>query len=419
MKEIKVPMLPESVVDATVAKWHKKTGDFVQEGENLVDLETDKIMLEVPAPDSGTLGELLVQEGATVIAEQVLTKLALGEAASATSEVKTAATASESEDAPASAVVSEGVVAPADTSSTASSKVSPAVRRFLDEHQLTADQVEATGKDGRLTMDDVRRFVAQGSVAKGAPAAVAEQGGATRAVVSGGDRAQERVPMSRLRARVAQRLVQAQQTAAMLTTFNEVDMHAVMQLRARYKDRFAQVHDTKLGFMSFFVSACVAALKAFPEVNAAIDGQDIIYHHYFDVGIAVSSPRGLVVPVLRNAQSLAMADIERQIKDYALRARDGKITLEEMMGGTFTITNGGVFGSMLSTPILNPPQSAILGMHNIIERAVVIEGKVEVRPMMYLALSYDHRIVDGSQSVRFLVTIKELLEDPSRLLLAI
>jgi 2-oxoglutarate dehydrogenase E2 component (dihydrolipoamide succinyltransferase) len=408
MSEIKVPMLPESIADALVAKWHKQAGDFVREGDNLIDLETDKVMLEVPATQDGVLGALLVKEGDTVVAEQALTSIKAGKAPAESQpsekqadEVKHEAEAKQ--EIGASAAAPESAM-----------PISPAVRRLLDTHEVDALLVKGTGKDGRLTTADVKAVVDnQGDAAKSAT----QQSEPAR--VSTGPRTQERVPMSRLRARIAERLVQAQQTAAMLTTFNEVDMHAVMQLRSRYKDQFEKTHDTKLGFMSFFVSACVAALKEFPEVNASIDGNDVLYHHYFDIGIAVSSPRGLVVPVLRDAQNLSMAGTEKQIKDCALRAREGKLTLEEMTGGTFTITNGGVFGSMLSTPILNPPQSAILGMHNIIQRPVVVEGAIEIRPMMYLALSYDHRIIDGSQSVRFLVKVKQILEDPSRLLLAV
>jgi 2-oxoglutarate dehydrogenase E2 component (dihydrolipoamide succinyltransferase) len=388
--EIKVPGLPESVSDATIAAWHKQVGDVVAEGESLLDLETDKIMLEVPAPSAGVLTAIHESAGAVVVADQLLGALD---------------PSAQPEAAPAA------VQAPAPATPEISSEPtmdhsghSPAVRKLLHEHGLTGDQIAGTGKQGRLTPEDVKAHIAKPAAA---PVAAAD------------NRYEERVPMTRLRQRIAERLLDAQHQAAILTTFNEVDMQAIMDLRARYKDLFQKTHDTKLGFMSFFVKAAVAALQQFPEVNAAIDGSDIVYHNFFDIGLAVSSPRGLVVPIVRNAESLSMAGIEQQIITFASKAKAGTLSLEEMTGGTFTITNGGTFGSMLSTPILNPPQSAILGMHNIVKRAVVVNDEVVIRPMMYLALSYDHRIIDGATSVRFLVAIKSLLEDPARLLLNI
>lgn len=375
--EIKVPVLPESVADATVAAWHKKVGDAVKRNENLVDIETDKVVLEVVAADDGVLESILFQTGATVKGEQVIGFLKAGVAAAA---------------APVAAVVTAAVVA-----TPAGPAAGPAARRLMQEEAVPAEAVTPTGKGGRILKEDVVRAV---------PAKM-------------GARTEKRVPMTRLRARIAERLLSAQASAAILTTFNEVNMQPVMDLRQRYKDAFEKKHGVKLGFMSFFTKAAVEALKRFPMVNASIDGQDIVYHAYYDVGIAVSSPRGLVVPIVRDAQSLSMADLERSIAGYGRRASEGALTLEEMTGGTFTISNGGVFGSLLSTPILNPPQAAILGMHKIEERPIVEKGAIVIRPMMYLALSYDHRIIDGAESVRFLVTIKELLEDPARLLLEI
>jgi 2-oxoglutarate dehydrogenase E2 component (dihydrolipoamide succinyltransferase) len=384
--EINVPELPESVSDATIAVWHKKVGDHVAAGESILDLETDKIMLEVPAANDGVITEVLQQEGDVVVAGQ---KLAiLDDAASP---------------APSVEKVEEPKEVIADNSSH-----SPAVRKLLTEHNIDPTKITGTGKSGRLTTEDVKSFMEKPAVSK-----------AEAPVEAAGSRYQERVPMSRLRQKIAERLLDAQHTSAILTTFNEVDMKAVMDMRAKYKDLFKDTHDAKLGFMSFFVKAAVAALQKFPEVNAAIDGSDIVYNNFFDIGLAVSSDRGLVVPILRNAEAMSMASIEKQIVEYAGKARSGSLTLEEMTGGTFTITNGGTFGSMLSTPILNPPQSAILGMHNIVKRPVVIGDEIVIRPMMYLALSYDHRIIDGATSVRFLVTIKEMLEDPARLLLDI
>ncbi len=396
--ELKVPVLPESISDATIAKWYKKPGDAIKRDENLVDLETDKVMLELPAPADGILQEILKPEGSVVKAQEVIGKITEGGAATVAASAQAAKPAAAKAEAPKPAV--------ATAAAKTSAELSPSVRRASAELNVDASKISGTGKDGRVTKEDVLNFVKTGSIA--APATMAQ--------VSG-ERPEKRVPMSRLRARIAERLVEAQHTAAMLTTFNEINMKPVMDLRARYKDEFEKAHGVKLGFMSFFVKAAVEALKRFPAVNASIDGNDIIYHGYFDIGIAVSTPRGLVVPVLRDADQMSMAQIEKAIAEYAVKAKDAKLTLEEMTGGTFTITNGGVFGSMLSTPILNPPQSAILGMHNIVKRAVVENDVIVIRPMMYVALSYDHRIVDGRESVSFLVAIKQLLEDPSRLLL--
>lgn len=391
--EVKVPMLPESVADATVAKWYKKPGETVKRDEPLVDLETDKVMLEVPAPEDGVLQEIIHADGATVKADEILGMIASNGAASANKEPeKTAPAAKE----PVKAASSDDL--------------SPAVRRLVAEHDVAVGDLKGSGKGGRVVKEDVL-----GAINKQAEKSAESK--APTPPLTTGERPEKRVPMSRLRAKIAERLVQAQHNAAMLTTFNEVNMAPVMDIRAKYKDQFEKSHKARLGFMSFFVKAVVEALKRFPAVNASIDGQDIIYHGYYDIGIAVSSPRGLVVPVLRNADMMSMADIEGAIADYATKARDGKLTLEEMTGGTFTITNGGVFGSLLATPIINPPQSGILGMHNIVKRPVVENDQIVIRPMMYVALSYDHRIIDGRESVSFLVTIKQLLEDPARLLL--
>lgn len=402
--EIKVPPLPESVTDATLVAWHKKPGEGVSRDENLVDLETDKVVLEVPAPVSGTITEIRVKDGATVVAGDVLAILEEGEGA----EVAAPAKALEEVAAP---------VVEAEPSQVAA-KLSPAVRRLLDEHDLDATVVLGSGKDGRITKSDVMSYLKSHSdenVAPGDPAPELEIG----AVASGPSRTEQRVPMTRLRARIAERMVEAQQTAAMLTTFNEVDLTKVMSLRSRYKDAFEKEHGVRLGFMSFFAKAAVEALQKYPAVNASIEGNDIIYHNYVDIGIAVSSERGLMVPVLRNVDHSSFAKIESDINDYSIKARDGSMSMEDLTGGTFTITNGGVFGSMLSTPLLNPPQSAILGMHNIQQRPVVVDGEIVIRPMMYLALTYDHRIIDGKEAVQFLVSIKNTLEDPGRLLLQV
>lgn len=396
--EVKVPVLPESVADATVASWHKKVGDKVRRDENLLDLETDKVVLEVPAPVDGILKEILFQEGDTVTSSQILARIEEGAAAPAQTEKQ-----DNKEEADR-----QGTIASEDQST------SPAVRRMLAENDLQAGQISGSGKDGRITKEDVLSFIEE-KRKRSKPATVPIK--AAQAAM--GAREERRVPMSRLRAKIAERLLQAQHNAAMLTTFNEVNLKAVMDLRAQYKDSFEKKYGVKLGFMSFFTKAVVEALKRFPSVNASIDGQDIVYHGYYDIGIAVSTERGLVVPVIRDADQLSMADIEKAIADSANRARQGKLSMEEMQGGTFTITNGGVFGSLLATPIINPPQTAILGMHKIQERPIAENGQVVIRPMMYLALSYDHRLIDGKESVQFLVNVKELLEDPARLLLNI
>jgi 2-oxoglutarate dehydrogenase E2 component (dihydrolipoamide succinyltransferase) len=396
--EVKVPVLPESVADATVLNWHKKAGEAVSRDENLVDLETDKVVLEVPAPEDGVLEKILTQDGQVVTANDILAVIKPG-AASA----KPAAAAAAAKPAAASVVTADS-----------SQDLSPAVRRLVAEHNLDASQITGSGKGGRIIKEDVLSHLQK----QKAPAAPAAPSGAT-VVALAGDRPEKRVPMSRMRARIAERLLEAQHNSAMLTTFNEIDLSEVMALRAKYKDTFIKQHDVKLGFMSFFAKAVIEALKRFPSVNASIDGQDVVYHGYYDIGVAVSTERGLVVPVLRNAERMSMADIEKNISDYAVRARDNKLAIEEMQGGTFTITNGGVFGSLISTPIINPPQTAILGMHKIQERAVVVNGEVVARPMMYVALSYDHRLIDGRESVQFLVALKSLLEDPARLLLEV
>lgn len=401
--EIKVPVLPESVADATIVTWHKQPGDFVEQDENLVDVETDKVMLEVPAPVTGVLREIKESEGTTVVAQQLLAILEEGASAEAT-PISADAAAPEAATAPVAAV--------------ATADLTPAARRAVGEAGVDPSLVQGTGKGGRITPQDVTSH--QAAASKPAPvSALAPAKAAIPVNVPQGIRTEERVPMSRLRARVAERLVEAQQTAAMLTTFNEINMKAVMALRKQYKDSFEKKHGVRLGFMSFFTKAVIEALKRFPAVNASIDGTDIIYHGYYDIGMAVSTERGLVVPVIRDADQKNMAGIESTIGDFGARARQNKITLEEMTGGTFTITNGGVFGSLLSTPILNPPQVAILGMHKIEERPVVENGEVVVRPMMYVALTYDHRIIDGKESVQFLATVKQLLEDPARLLLEV
>lgn len=398
--EIKVPVLPESVADATIAKWHKKPGEAIARDENLVDIETDKVVLEVPAPEDGFLSEIICPEGTTVSGQQLIGKLQTSKA--------TAAPSTQSAPKPAAATKVEKTVA-----AEAAAVLSPAVRRLAGEHDVDAKDIHGSGKGGRVMKEDVAKHIQQQTTSEEAPKPQQPQ----PAAVVTGPRQEERVPMTRLRQRVAERLLNAQHQMAILTTFNEVDMHAVMNLRNEYKDLFEKTHDVRLGFMSFFVKAAVAALKRFPNVNAFIENNNIVYHNYYDVGVAVSTERGLVVPILHNAETMGMAEIESKINEYAVKARNNKLTLEEMTGGTFSITNGGVFGSLLSTPILNPPQSAILGMHKIEQRAVVVKDQIVIRPMMYLALSYDHRIIDGKDSVQFLKTIKELLEDPARLLL--
>ncbi|MND44869.1 Dihydrolipoyllysine-residue succinyltransferase component of 2-oxoglutarate dehydrogenase complex [compost metagenome] len=403
--EIKAPTFPESVADGTVATWHKKPGEAVKRDELIVDIETDKVVLEVLATADGVLGAIVKGEGDTVLSDEVLGSIVEGGAAAAAPAAAPAAAA------PAAAAADAGEEDPV---------AAPAARKLAEENGIDLATVAGTGKGGRITKEDVVAAVAN---KKSAPAAAAKPAAAAAAapvVVAAGDRTEKRVPMTRLRAKIAERLVEAQSSMAMLTTFNEVDMTEVMALRSKYKDLFEKTHNgVRLGFMSFFVKAATEALKRFPAVNASIDGNDIVYHGYADVGVAVSSDRGLVVPVLRNAESMSLAEIENGIATFGKKARDGKLAIEEMTGGTFTITNGGTFGSMMSTPIVNPPQAAILGMHNIIQRPMAINGQVVIRPMMYLALSYDHRLIDGKEAVTFLVTIKNLLEDPSRLLLDI
>jgi 2-oxoglutarate dehydrogenase E2 component (dihydrolipoamide succinyltransferase) len=406
--EIKVPQLPESVTDATLVAWHKKSGDAVARDENLVDLETDKVVLEVPAPASGVLGQIMVDDGATVVAGDILATLEAGDAPAAEANPATEAEPAADVEAPVEVAATSGAAA----------KLSPAVRRLLDEHDLDATVILGSGKDGRITKSDVMTYLKSHSdenVTPGDPAPAVDAPGPS----AGPSRTEQRVPMTRLRARIAERMVDAQLTAAMLTTFNEVDLTKVMSLRSRYKESFEQEHGVKLGFMSFFAKAAVEALRKFPAVNASIEENDIIYHDYVDIGIAVSSERGLMVPVLRNVEEMSFAQVEKSINDYAGKVRDGSIGMDDLTGGTFTITNGGIFGSMLSTPILNPPQSGILGMHAIQQRPMAVDGEVVVRPMMYLALTYDHRIIDGREAVQFLVSIKQSLEDPGRLLLQV
>lgn len=404
--EIKVPQLPESVSDATLVSWHKKPGEPVTRDENLVDLETDKVVLEVPAPSAGVIKEIKVENGATVTSGQVLAILEAGEVAAAAPKQEAKAAAAKSA-APESKAAAAGA---------ASGKLAPAAKRMVEEHKLDAAQIAGTGRDGRVSKGDVLQHIA-GKQAAPASTPAAKQAPAAQVPATAGLRNEQRVPMTRLRARIAERLIQAQSTAAMLTTFNEVDLTAVNEIRARYKDKFEKAHGVKLGFSSFFIKAAIEALRKFPAVNASIDDNDIVYHEFYDIGVAVSTDRGLMVPVIRNAEALSFADLEIAVGEYAKKARDGSISLEELTGGTFTITNGGVFGSLMSTPILNPPQVAILGMHKIQERPMVVAGEIKIRPMMYLALTYDHRIVDGRESVQFLVAIKEALEDPARLLL--
>lgn len=403
--EIRVPPLPESVADATLVAWHKQAGDAVSRDENLVDLETDKVVLEVPAPATGSISAIKITEGTTVIAGDVLAILEEGDVPVA-----------EKVDKEPKAESAEVVIESVDTSKTA--KTSPAVRRLLEEHDLDATMVNGSGKDGRITKADVMSFLKADNSSNTAPGdlepEVIDDGAASML-----ERNEQRVPMTRLRARIAERLIEAQQTAAMLTTFNEVDLTNVIALRKRYRESFEKQHSVRLGFMSFFAKASVEALKRFPVVNASVEGTDVIYHNYFDIGIAVSTERGLLVPVLRDVDQMSFAQFERDLGELAKKAQDGKIGMEELTGGTFSITNGGVFGSMMSTPILNQPQSAILGMHAIQQRPMVVDGEVMSRPMMYLALTYDHRIIDGKDSVQFLVAIKEQLEDPSRLLLQV
>lgn len=385
--EVKVPMLPESVADATVATWHKKVGDAVARDENLLDLETDKVMLEVPAPAAGILKEIIVPAGQVVNANEIIAIIEAGAVAQPTKSTTDTKPAAQ----------------PTASATQAAASASPSARRVAAEHDVDMSQVKGTGKGGRVMKENV----------------VAAVGGSSGVMMDTSSRPEKRVPMTRIRARIAERLLEVSQNTAMLTTFNEINLQEVIELRNKYKEKFEKTHNVRLGFMSFFVRAAVEALKRSPAVNASIDGNDVVYHGYYDIGVAVSTDRGLVVPVLRNADQMSMAEIEAKIGEYANKARAGKLSLEEMQGGTFTITNGGVFGSLLSTPILNSPQSAILGMHKIDQRPVVENGQIVIRPMMYVALSYDHRIIDGKESVTFLVAIKELLEDPARLLLEI
>jgi 2-oxoglutarate dehydrogenase E2 component (dihydrolipoamide succinyltransferase) len=409
--EVKVPQLSESVAEATMLQWKKKVGDTVEMDEILIEIETDKVVLEVPAPAAGVLSELLMADGSTVTAEQLIARIDTDGKVAATS-------AAPSQAAPAAATASVPV-APA-TSSSMAGVAMPAAAKLMADNQLAPGSVAGTGKDGRVTKGDVLASVAAPKVEASpvapakAPAALLPQ--VAMPVVALGDRPEQRVPMTRLRARVAERLLQSQSTNAILTTFNEVNMAPVMDMRKRFQDKFEKEHGVKIGFMSFFVKAAVHALKKFPVLNASVDGNDIVYHGYFDIGIAVGSPRGLVVPILRNADQMSFADIEKKIAEFGAKAREGKMTMEDMTGGTFSISNGGTFGSMLSTPIINPPQSAILGVHATKDRAVVENGQVVVRPINYLAMSYDHRIIDGREAVLGLVAMKEALEDPARLL---
>ncbi|EAR56266.1 dihydrolipoamide acetyltransferase [Photobacterium sp. SKA34] len=396
--EILVPDLPESVADATVATWHKQPGDAVSRDEVLVDIETDKVVLEVPAPEDGVLEAIFEGEGTTVLTKQLIGKIKVG-----------AVAGEPTKDVPTEAEASPNKRNTASLTEETSEALSPAVRRLLSEHGIDAGAVKGSGVGGRITREDVEAYLKNQSAPAVTKAPVVD--------VAIAHRSEKRVPMTRLRKRVAERLLEAKNSTAMLTTFNEVNMKPIMDLRKQYKDIFEERHGIRLGFMSFYVKAVVEALKRYPEVNASIDGDDIVYHNFFDVSIAVSTPRGLVTPVLRDCDKLSLAEIEKGIRELAIKGRDGKLTVEDLTGGNFTITNGGVFGSLMSTPIINPPQAAILGMHKIQDRPMAVNGQVEILPMMYLALSYDHRLVDGRESVGYLVTIKELLEDPTRLLL--
>ncbi|UBR49214.1 2-oxoglutarate dehydrogenase complex dihydrolipoyllysine-residue succinyltransferase [Halomonas sp. FeN2] len=403
--DVKAPSFPESIQEGTVATWHKKVGEAVKRDDVLADIETDKVVLEVVAPADGALAEIKAEEGSQVESEAILatfTEGAGGDSGSESGGDSASAKSDSSDDDGADEKVGDKILA-------------PAARKMVAEHDLDVAKINGTGKGGRILKEDVQKAVKDGSAKKAAKSAAPAK--AATAPAAEGERIEKRVPMSRLRQTIAKRLVQAQQTAAMLTTYNEVDMTEIMALRAQYKETFLKAHDIKLGFMGFFVKAASEALKRFPDVNASIDGTDIVYHGYQDIGVAVSTDRGLVVPVLRDTDSMKIADVERKIVDFGKRGRDGKLGMDDMIGGTFTITNGGTFGSLMSTPIINPPQTAILGMHKIQDRPMAVNGKVEIRPMMYLALSYDHRMIDGKDAVQFLVTLKELLEDPARLLL--
>jgi 2-oxoglutarate dehydrogenase E2 component (dihydrolipoamide succinyltransferase) len=446
--EIRVPQLPESVADATLVAWHKQPGDAIRRDENLADLETDKVVLEVPAPANGVVRELRVQSGTVVTSGQVLALIDEGAAASAPAArasapaapaaapaTGTGAAAAVPPTAVKAAPLSRSVASVADADGgREAGKLSPSVRRLVEENHLDPAAIPASGRDGRLTKSDVVDYLGRKpadaaivGAAQSAPAAagaaaspaLARAPGVARPPAPSGARAEQRVPMTRLRARIAQRLVEAQSTQALLTTFNEVDLTAAQELRARYKERFEKEHGVKLGLMSFFVKASIDALKKFPVVNASVDGNDIVYHEYYDIGVAVSTDRGLVVPVVRDADTKSFAAIEKEVAEYARKAREGTLAIEDLTGGTFTVTNGGIFGSLMSTPIVNAPQSAILGMHKIQERPMVVNGQIAVRPMMYLAVTYDHRIIDGREAVQFLVAVKDALEDPGRMLLGI
>ncbi len=411
--EVRVPQLPESVADATLVSWHKKPGDAVARDENLADLETDKVVLEVPAPTGGVLKDIKVAGGTKVTSGQILALLEEG-----------ASAAPPGAGAPAAATGTSGAAAAKEAvKADTAAKLSPAAKRVVEENKVDPKAVPGSGRDGRVSKSDVVNYLQTQDASSPAPAPApsAKATVAPTPSLSGmrGARADQRVPMTRLRARIAERMVHAQATQALLTSFNEVDLKSVSDLRARYKDPFEKQHGVKLGFMSFFVQACVEALKKFPSVNASVEGADIVYHEYFDIGVAVSTDRGLIVPILRDADQLSFAEIEKSIANFASRARAGSITIEELTGGTFTITNGGVFGSLLSTPIVNSPQSAILGMHKIQDRPVVVDSQIVIRPMMYLALTYDHRLIDGREAVQFLVTVKQCLEDPARMVLGL
>jgi len=409
--EIRVPQLPESVADATLVAWHKRPGDAIARDENLADLETDKVVLEVPAPANGVVREIKVQSGAVVKSGELLALIEEGAAA----ETPAKPAASVARAAPAAA---KAASAPAAVADKETGRLSPSVRRLVEENRLDPGAIPASGRDGRLTKSDVVGYLGKQPPESAAPPAVPAPV-AARAPAANGVRQEQRVPMTRLRARIAQRLLEAQSSQALLTTFNEVDLTATQELRARYKERFEKEHGVKLGFMSFFVKATTEALKKYPVLNASVDGNDIIYHEYYDIGVAVSTDRGLIVPIVRDADAKSFAAIEKEVAGYAKKAREGSLAIEDLTGGTFTITNGGVFGSLMSTPIVNAPQSAILGMHKIQERPMVVQGAIAVRPMMYLAVTYDHRIIDGREAVQFLVAIKDALEDPGRILLGI
>lgn len=424
--EVKSPTLPESIAEATLLSWHKSTGDSVTRDENLVDIETEKVVLEVPAPQDGILQEVLKRDGDVVGSDEPIAVIETGAGAAASTGEQRESKQTAPEPATQTEDQDKPVTEPA--AATAQAALSPAVRRLLAEHDLEPTEVPATGKGGRLTKEDVLTYLKSGEMPRPAPepaklqAPATEPAAAPESAVARRDtdeRCERRVPMTRLRATIAERLLHAQQTAALLTTFNEVNMQAVMALRQKYRERFEKEHRVRLGFMSFFVKACVQSLKQFPVINASVDGKDIIYHDYYDIGIAVAGSRGLVVPVLRDTDRISFADIETRITEFGKKAADGNLAMEDLTGGTFTITNGGVFGSLVSTPLVNPPQSAILGMHKIQQRPIAEDNEVRIQPMMYLALTYDHRIIDGREAVQFLVSIKDALEDPARLLLQI